>query len=114
MPITSIIETLGFSLLTAYLVTMIVIVFAGVILARNIVQPIQELALASRQMYKGDFSVRVSVSGTEEQRILSKTFNQLATSLQNQMNQLRQQTKALEESNRELDQTYRFLESILA
>lgn len=113
-PIVSIIETIGYSLLVGYTVSLAVIVFAAVWFARTIARPIHELAGAARQMADGDFDARVQEKGTEEQRILSVTFNQLAERIQNQLVQLRQQTHDLETSNRELSQTQHFLQNILA
>ncbi len=114
IPITSILGIIGYSLTVAYGVTLIIIVIAAVLFARTISKPINELAGAARCMAEGDFDVRVKKQGTEEQRLLSSTFNQLAARIQHQIAQLRDKTDELEFSNLELAETQHFLQSILA
>ncbi len=114
LPITSIIGTIGYSLLAGYIVTLVVIILAAILFARSISQPIRELASAAERMSEGDFGVRVLETGSEELRILSSSFNQMAVRIQNQLAQLKQKTNELEISNREVSQTQRFLENILA
>ncbi|HOJ59101.1 MAG TPA: ATP-binding protein [bacterium] len=114
LPITSIIGTIGYSLLAGHIVTLVVIVLTAVLFARSISQPVRELATAAERMAEGDFGARVIETGSEELRILSTSFNQMAVRIQNQLAQLRQKTAELEVSNREVRQTQRFLENILA
>jgi signal transduction histidine kinase/HAMP domain-containing protein len=113
-PITSILSMIGYSLTVAYGVTLILIVIAAVLFSRTLSKPINELAGAARCMADGDFDVRVKKQGTEEQRLLSSTFNQLATRIQQQIAQLRDKTDELEFSNLELAEIQHFLQSILA
>ncbi len=114
VPIASIFGSIGLSLALSYSIALLIIIFAAVQFARTIDKPIHELATAARHMTNGDYDVRVREKGTEEQRILGSTFNQLAEQIQNQLVQLKQQTHELEISNRELSQTQHFLKSILA
>ncbi|MEW6235583.1 MAG: ATP-binding protein [Candidatus Omnitrophota bacterium] len=93
---------------------LLAIVFLAVLVARSLVKPIYELADAARRMSQGDFDARVNVTGTEEQQVLRLTFNSMADRIQRQFEQVRQKTRELEESNRELDQTQHFLQNILA
>ncbi|RJP19429.1 MAG: sensor histidine kinase [Candidatus Omnitrophota bacterium] len=114
IPIVDMWEISGMFTIWGIIVTLLISLAAAVLMARFISKPINELAQAASYMSKGDFDVRVRVSGTEEQRVLSSTFNQLADQVKDQLVQLHRQTQELEESNRELNQTHRFLQNILA
>ncbi len=112
-PIVDVWNMIGIPTFWGALCTLILSVAAAVMMARLIARPINELAQAAGLMSKGQFDVRVQVQGTEEQRVLSSTFNQLADRVEKQLVQLRNQTEELESSNHELHQTQRFLENLL-
>ncbi len=114
LPINNFLEIIGFPLLVGYLVTLFVIVVSAALFARTIARPIRELASASHRMSEGEFETRVSVAGTEEQQLLSSSFNLMASRIQLQIEQLHQKTQELETSNLELGRIQRFLESLLA
>jgi len=107
-------EILGPSTFTSFIAIMIVIIFAAVLVARSLSRPFYRLASAAHRMGQGDLQTRVEVSGTEEQRVLSYAFNQLAGQIQSQVVQLQQKTAELQEANRELAQTHGFLQNILS
>lgn len=94
--------------------TLLLIMIVATFVARSLSRPIGELAEASQTMAEGRFDVRVPVSGTEEQRVLSSAFNRMAQRIEQQMAQLQRQTSELEESNQQLNQTHRFLQNVLA
>lgn len=114
MPIYNYLEIIGIPILIGYGVTFFVIAIAATLFARTIARPIRELASASHRMSEGEFETRVRVVGTEEQQLLSSSFNLMADRIQTQIEQLRQKTLELETSNLELGRIQRFLESLLA
>jgi signal transduction histidine kinase len=76
------------------LVAIALIVTAGVsmfgyVLANNLARPIQVLTRAAQNMEQGDLSVRVKPSGPEELERLAVAFNNMASRLQSNVNELR-------------------------
>jgi len=61
----------------------------GWFLAKNLARPIQVLTLAAENMERGDLGVRVKPSGPGEMRRLAEAFNQMASRLQTNVNELR-------------------------
>lgn len=106
-------EMVGPTILQSVIIVSIIMIILAVLIARSISKPMYELVGVAKQMSQGDFSVRIGVKGTTEQQVLRQTFNQLAERITGQLNQLRQQTNKLELSNRELEDTQRFLQNIL-
>ncbi|MGA6984579.1 MAG: ATP-binding protein [Terriglobales bacterium] len=51
------------------------------ILSRQITRPLERLALATRQMQKGDFESRIPVVGTDEVADLTRAFEEMRSSL---------------------------------
>ncbi|MDX9753450.1 MAG: ATP-binding protein [bacterium] len=112
--VVSVWDLVGPSTAISFLIIMVVIVVAAVLVARSLSLPIYSLASAARQMAQGDLNTRVDVLGTEELRVLSQAFNQLASQIKTQVDQLQDKTAELEGANRELNQTHRFLQNILS
>ncbi len=54
----------------------------GLLLMRRVVTPLAEVIAAARTVASGDLSSRVPVSGPQDLRLLSDSFNQMATALQ--------------------------------
>ncbi len=94
--------------------TLLAIVFIAAIVARSIAAPLHRMASASHAMAQGNFDVRIEERGSEEQRIMSSAFNIMAERIQEQIQSLNEKTNQLEDSNRELAQTQRFLENVLS
>ena len=67
-------------LISAVLVLLIALVFIYFITSR-MVQPLKEMLAATNSFSKGDFSVRVPVSGYDEMGQLSMAFNNMASTL---------------------------------
>ena len=61
----------------------------------NVVRPIRRVASASRRLSEGDLDTRVEVTGYGELAVLARSFNQMASSLQ-------ERTRELEASNARL------------
>lgn len=113
IPIVDIWPLIGSVIIFSFCSTILIIILAAILIARSIVEPVFKLAKAADYFSQGNFDERVPVVGTIEQRVLSNTFNQMAERIQNQLEQLRQNTEELESSNHELAQTHRFLRNIL-
>ncbi len=75
-------------ILTA-LVIAILVSLGGGVLARNLARPITVLTRAAENMEQGDMAVRVQPSGPEEMRRLAEAFNNMASRLQSNVNELR-------------------------
>jgi two-component system sensor histidine kinase BaeS len=54
----------------------------GLLLVRSVVNPLAEVISASGKVAKGDLSARVTVSGPDDMRVLSDSFNQMAGELE--------------------------------
>ena len=73
------------------IIALISIIVAGVIaipLARYITRPVAGLVQANRSLMNGDMSVRVEVEGKSELAELSRSFNQMAETIQTTQNEL--------------------------
>jgi signal transduction histidine kinase len=68
-------------------------ILLGVVLARTITRPVQELTTAARRMAKGELGQTVSVGSKDEVGALAGAFNQMSTDLQ-RSDQLRRQMTA--------------------
>jgi signal transduction histidine kinase len=55
---------------------------SGFFLAESLISRISEVDVAARRLTKGDFSARVSETGSDEMAVLSRAFNQMAIELQ--------------------------------
>lgn len=106
-------EMIGPTILQSTLIVSLLMIVLAVLIARSISKPMYELVDTANQMSQGDFSVRIDVKGTTEQKVLRQTINHLAERITEQFNQLQMQTNKLELSNRELEETQRFLQNIL-
>lgn len=85
------VSIIGFSLLAAVLCALI-----GYWLARRISRPLEILTLATEDLRRGDFSVRIPMGkGASEIATLTDTFNALATDLDNMEKRLRFNTMAV-------------------
>lgn len=80
----------------------------GIILARQLVNPIGALIMASDRVRGGDLSARVEEGGQiDEFDYLASSFNRMTTQIQEQRNEVMN-------ANRQLDQRRRFTEAVLA
>ncbi len=106
-------DVVGSTILNSTVMVALVMILLAVLISRSISKPMYELVDVANKMSQGDFSAQIAVKGTTEQQVLRSTFNQLADRITLQLNQLQQQTNRLEISNRELENTQRFLQNIL-
>lgn len=90
------------------LVLLLSAVWFGLVLARQIVNPISSLITASNKVSSGDFSVSVpEIEGFDEFEYLAKSFNRMT-------GEIRSQRDELVSANRKLDLRRRLTETILA
>ncbi len=82
-------------------------IWFGLLLARQLAQPISELIDTADRVRSGDFSARVAEKASlEEFAYLAQSFNRMTT-------QIQQQQSDLIDANRQLDQRRQFTESVL-
>jgi HD-GYP domain-containing protein (c-di-GMP phosphodiesterase class II) len=62
----------------------------GVLFAREISRPIDELARGARRLAAGDYGTRVAVKTTNEVGVLADAFNQMGDEIQKSIEQIRQ------------------------
>lgn len=103
-----------FLVLTA---TMLCVVFGfvwlGSYIARKLTVPLEALAEGSRELASGNFDHRVEVSAVDELGILVDSFNQMAAQLKENREQLERANLDLTETNVQLDERRRYIETIL-
>jgi signal transduction histidine kinase len=90
----------AFMLLTCMVVVLLAVPIAGLI-ARHITVPIQRLASAAHALAGGDLSHRVSIKRGDELGELAGAFNQMADTVQQQQEAIRQINTGLEQKVRE-------------
>ena len=82
--------------------SLVLLVAAGIVLARLVVWPLQRLAVATTQLARGDFSARVTAGGLGEAAELGAAFNSMADSLEDQRDELEAQNSELAAQQAEL------------
>lgn len=95
------------------LLTLLVIVFTGRFLRREVMRPLRELLVGAQGMRRGDFSRRIGHTGADELGQLGVAFNLMAQDLARSYDELehrvQDKTRALASSNRSLELMYRAL-----
>lgn len=59
----------------------ILLLFGGLLLARNITRPVKELVRQSQRLAEGDLNVRATSAGNDELAVLAKSFNKMTEQL---------------------------------
>ncbi len=75
-------------ILALYLLILLVVVFIGMVLARRISSPIEELATATRQLSAGDLDYRIPRRSRDEFGYLVDSFNQMTEDLRTSREQI--------------------------
>ena len=70
--------------IAAVVVAVLASVLLAVVLARMLARPLHEVGAAARRIADGDYAARVPREGPEEIKSLADSFNQMATSLEEQ------------------------------
>jgi two-component system nitrogen regulation sensor histidine kinase NtrY len=96
-----------------FLATLFAATWMGLYLARRITGPIQELAVATREIATGNLDVRVRAEIGDEIGMLVEAFNEMAGELQESREVITRSTADLRRSNRALDERRRYIETLL-
>ena len=89
------------------LLLMMAAIWSGLLLARQLVNPIGELIIASDRVRAGDLTSRLpETRRLEEFEYLAQSFNRMTSQIQNQQNELI-------EANRQIDRRRRLTETVL-
>jgi signal transduction histidine kinase len=75
----------------------------GLVMARRIVRPLEDLTMGAKTIGAGDFSRPIEVRTGDELEQLAHEFNQMAASLAEKETQLQRRAAELEAANRELE-----------
>lgn len=85
------VSTAGIAVLIATPIIAILVAAAAILYSQTITRPLAKLTAASRVLASGDYEARVSIDGPGELGELAHTFNDMATQLKRDVDELRQQ-----------------------
>jgi two-component system nitrogen regulation sensor histidine kinase NtrY len=102
---------LVFALIT--LVVLFSVTWIGLYLARRITEPVQSLAVGTREIASGNLDYRVDVQAGDELGILVESFNAMTSDLRAGKVLIESRNRELQESNRELSERRRYIEALL-
>jgi len=88
-------------------------VWFGIRLAKELSAPVQALAEGTQRVARGDLSVRLEDSSSDELGFLVQSFNQMTEDLQQSRARLTKANLQLNRQNRELEQWGRYIEALL-
>ncbi|MBT0665964.1 HAMP domain-containing protein [Geobacter pelophilus] len=103
-------------ILTLFLITMVIVFLAvwfGIYLAKNLTNPIQELARATREVAEGNLDVHLGEVRNDEIGMLIDAFNKMTDDLRINQQQLKATTDEVIRSNQELEQRRLYMETVL-
>jgi PAS domain S-box-containing protein len=106
----------GLYMLLLTMLTVLVLFVAtwsSLFVAKLVTRPVEALALATREISQGHLGHRVEVSAADELGELVSSFNSMAGELESSRTKIDQSARALTESNTELEQRRRHIETIL-
>lgn len=103
-------------ILTLFLITMVIVFLAvwfGIYLAKNLTNPIQELARATREVAEGNLDVHLGEVRNDEIGMLIDAFNKMTEDLRVNQQKLKTTTDEVIRSNQELEQRRLYMETVL-
>jgi two-component system nitrogen regulation sensor histidine kinase NtrY len=103
-------------MLTFLMITLLILFAAtwfGFYLAKGITVPIQELALATKEIAKGRLDFKIGMKSSDEIGILVDSFNQMMDDLNRSNKELKSRGEDLRRSNIELEKRRNYIETIL-
>ncbi len=106
----------GLYMLLLTLLTVLVLFVAtwfSLFVAKLVTRPVEALAEATREISQGHLGHRVEVSAADELGELVASFNRMAEELETSRHKIETATQALTNSNTELEQRRRHIETIL-
>ena len=93
--------------------TLFVSSWLALFLSKQVTRPVEALADAMDAMASGDYGSRVDIAASGELGELMRSFNHMATDLENSRTQLESSTYKLSEANAAIDERRRELETVL-
>ena len=102
---------LVFALIT--LVVLFSVTWIGLYLARRITEPVQALAVGTREISSGNLAYRVRVQAGDELAILVDSFNAMTADLAAGKEAIERSNRDLQDSNRALMDRRRYIETLL-
>ena len=102
---------LVFALIT--LVVLFSVTWIGLYLARRITEPVQALAVGTREISSGNLAYRVQVQAGDELAILVDSFNAMTADLAAGKETIERSNRDLQDSNRALMDRRRYIETLL-
>lgn len=110
-------KTFKISMIVMLLVVTLLIVFSaiwfGLYISRGLTDPIDKLAHGTRMIVRGQYDFMLEKTSHDEMGLLIDSFNRMTAELSSSKKELEQANIALTESNMELDQRRRSMETIL-
>jgi nitrogen fixation/metabolism regulation signal transduction histidine kinase len=106
----------GLYMLVLTLLTVLVLFVAtwfSLFVAKLVTRPVEALAEATREISEGHLGHRVEVSAADELGELVASFNRMTAELETSRRKIEESSHALSETNEELDQRRRHIETIL-
>jgi PAS domain S-box-containing protein len=106
----------GLYMLLLTMLTVLVLFVAtwsSLFVAKLVTRPVEALAVATREISLGHLGHRVEVSAADELGELVSSFNNMAGELESSRTKIDQSARALTETNTELEQRRRHIETIL-
>lgn len=103
-------------ILTLFLITMVIIFLAvwfGIYLAKNLTDPIQQLANATREVAEGNLDVHLGEVRNDEIGMLISSFNKMTNDLKVNQEKLKFTNAEVIRSNQELEQRRLYMETVL-
>ncbi|MBI5186807.1 MAG: HAMP domain-containing protein [Nitrospinae bacterium] len=103
-------------MITFLMITLLILFAAtwfGFYLAKGITVPIQELALATKEIAKGRLDFKIGMKANDEIGILVDSFNQMVDDLNRSNKELESRGEDLRRSNIELEKRRNYIETIL-
>src|SRR5712692_2668380 len=85
------ISAVGLSVLAAAAIVAVLAALAAILFSRTITRPLAKLTKAARVLASGDYNTQVTIRAHGELSELANTFNEMATKLANDVNELHRQ-----------------------
>lgn len=103
--------------ITLLAITTLVILFSatwfGSHIAKNLVAPLEKLAVATERVAKGELAITVEANASDEMGVLAASFNKMTHELVASKNELERAYQTVEHKNIELEQRRRYMEIVL-
>ena len=104
------------ALLALALITLLVLFIAtwmALYVARTIAVPVQQLAMATERIRRGDLTFRAEITSDDELAALAQSFNEMTAELGENRRRLEESASELQASNAALDFRRRYTEAVL-